>query len=48
MIGDTMTRQTMINTYKREKKMKNLKKMIRSKKFVNLKNMQVKPRQYAA
>jgi len=28
--------------------MKNLKKMIRSKKFVNLKNMQVKPRQYAA
>jgi len=43
-----MTRQVMINTYKREKKMKNLKKLIRVKKFINLKNLQVSQRLSAA
>ena len=37
-----MTRRVMINTYKREKKMKNLKRLIRVQKFTNLKNLQVR------
>ena len=43
-----MTRRVMINTYKREKKMKNLKKLIRVQKFTNLKNLQTTSRLSAA
>ena len=43
-----MTRRVMINTYKREKKMKNLKRLIRVQKFTNLKNLQVTSRLSAA
>ena len=43
-----MTRRVMINTYKREKKMKNLKRLIRVQKFANLKNLQTTFRLSAA